>query len=60
METIALLQKLHAIHHAIDDQDTLALHTLVSEAEEIVRLMQRNSEEQRRRESSVHVAAIRF
>lgn len=60
METIALLQKLHAIQRAIDDQDPLTLHCLVTEAEELVRLMQRNSEEQRRRESRIHAPALRF
>lgn len=53
METIALLQKLHAIQRAIDNQDTQTLHCLVTEAEELVRVMQRNTEEQRRRDSRV-------
>lgn len=60
METIALLQKLHAIQRAIDGQDTQTLHSLVAEAEELVRRMQRNSEEQRRRESRTHAPAILF
>ena len=58
METIALLQKLHSIHRAIDDQDASLLHRLVAEAEDLVRIMQRNTDEQRRRESRVPMQAI--
>jgi hypothetical protein len=59
METIALLQKLHAIQRAIENGEIGMLHVLVAEAEGITREIQRHSEEQRRRDSRLNCVLLR-
>jgi hypothetical protein len=51
MYTVALLQKLNEIQEAIDIGDTERLHRMVGEVEEVILRVQRETPEQRRRES---------
>jgi hypothetical protein len=58
METIALLQKLHAIRLALESGEVRVQKQLIVEAEEITRQIQRYSEEQRRRDSRLSVVHL--
>jgi len=60
MQTILLLQKLHAMKKAISTGDADTLDQLVQEAEELTLQIQRDSPEQRRRESRLHLQSVRI